>query len=398
MRGSKKAGPVKRRVMRGGGMAKKAGPVKKKAMRSGGRSSADMAGRQGATLSQAQMGRMAARQPSNNLLAGMTPVSRKKGGKTNLRDEEARVIGVQDNAADEMRRVKARRPKDAAERRDKKDQLARVGSRERNARDEMDRLRDEAGNMGMKKGGRSKADNSRTKMSHVAKKRDKNIGRTEAEIALPRAKNRVDEPPRKLDMKGVAEGDASTAMKRGGRSKKDAEKAQSKGTGNFDKYVRSRGWMREGNRPGSTSSGLKTGGKAVKKMATGRQTTAETRGAVPRSRATSPSTQRQGNMLINQHKRMAMGEDVLTGKMIKKKRGGRTASDSAKSKAAHSKSSHKYFAGASQNPKRVGRTIKKAGGKVANTAVRLNMGAPKVRTVKARGMGAAIKGGSYLEC
>ena len=41
MRGSKKAGPVKRRVMRGGGMAKKAGPVKKKAMRSGGRSAAD---------------------------------------------------------------------------------------------------------------------------------------------------------------------------------------------------------------------------------------------------------------------------------------------------------------------------------------------------------------------
>ena len=41
MRGSKKAGPVKRRVMRGGGMAKKAGPVKKRAMRSGGRSAAD---------------------------------------------------------------------------------------------------------------------------------------------------------------------------------------------------------------------------------------------------------------------------------------------------------------------------------------------------------------------
>jgi hypothetical protein len=305
-----------------------------------------------------------------------------RGGRANLRDEEARVIGVQDNAADEMRRVKARRPKDAAERRDKKDQLARVGSRERNARDEMDRLRDEAGNMGMKRGGRSKADNSRTKMSHVAKKRDKNIGRTEAEIALPRAKNRVDEPPRKLDMKGVAEGDASTALKRGGRSKKDADKAQSKGTGNFDKYVRSRGWMREGNRPGSTSSGLKTGGKAVKKMATGRQTTADklderlgnidgrestksqsygsrrnesnamTRGAVPRSRATSPSTQRQGNMLINQHKRMAMGQDVLLAK------GGKTPS---------------------------------------TTAVNLDMGAPKTKTIKARGMGAAIKGGQFRE-
>jgi len=275
MRGSKKAGPVKRRVMRGGGMAKKAGPVKKKAMRSGGRA--------------------------------------------NLRDEEARVIGVQDNAADEMRRVKARRPKDAAERRDKKDQLARVGSRERNARDEMDRLRDEAGNMG---------------------------------------------------------------MKRGGRSKKDADKAQSKGTSSHDKYMRSGGWQRKGNRPGSTSSGLKTGGKAVKKMATGRQTTADklderlgnidgrestksqsygsrrnesnamTRGAVPRSRATSPSTQRQGNMLINQHKRMAMGQDVLLAK------GGRAPS---------------------------------------TTAVNIDMGAPKTKTVKARGMGAAIKGGQFRE-
>ena len=328
MRGSKKAGPVKRRVMRGGGMAKKAGPVKKKAMRSGGRSSADMAGRQGgggargAALNQAQLGGMAANRPSRRPPAGATAlVSRNKGGKTNLRDEEARVIGVQDDAADEMRRVKARRPKDAAERRDKRAELSRVGSRERNARDEMDRLRDEAGNMGMKRGGRSKADNSRTKMSHVAKKRDKNIGRTEAEIALPRAKNVRNEPPRQVRAKG---------------------------------------------------------GK-IKKMATGRQTKAGL------------------SNKINQHKRMAMGEDVLTGKMIKKKRGGRTASDSAKSKAAHSKSSHKYFAGASQNPKRVGRTIKKAGGRVANTAVRLNMGAPKVRTVKARGMGAAIKGGQFRE-
>ena len=299
---------------------------------------------------------------------------KKAGGKTNLRDEEARVIGVQDNAADEMRRVKARRPKDAAERRDKKDQLARVGSRERNARDEMDRLRDEAGNMGMKRGGRSKADNSRTKMSHVAKKRDKNIGRTEAEIALPPAKNVRDEPPRKLP--------AEAGMKRGGRSKKDADKAQSKGTSSHDKYMRSGGWQRKGNRPGSTSSGLKTGGKAVKKMATGRQTTADklderlgnidgrestksqsygsrrnesnamTRGAVPRSRATSPSTKRQGNMLINQHKRMAMGQDVLLAK------GGRAPS---------------------------------------TTAVNIDMGAPKTKTIKARGMGAAIKGGQFRE-
>ena len=67
----------------------------------------------------------------------------RRGGR-NLRDEEARVIGVQDNAADELRRVRARRPHDAAERRDRRAQLARVGSRERNARDEMHRLRREA--------------------------------------------------------------------------------------------------------------------------------------------------------------------------------------------------------------------------------------------------------------
>ena len=73
-----------------------------------------------------------------------------------------------------MRRVKARRPKDAAERRDKKDQLARVGSRERNARDEMDRLRDEAGNMGMKRKAveaRRTLIIARKQKCHVAKKR-----------------------------------------------------------------------------------------------------------------------------------------------------------------------------------------------------------------------------------
>jgi len=75
----------------------------------------------------------------------------RRGGR-NLRDEEARVIGVQDNAADELRRVRARRPHDAAERRDKRSQLSRVGSRERNARDEMRRLRGEA--VGFQYGGR----------------------------------------------------------------------------------------------------------------------------------------------------------------------------------------------------------------------------------------------------
>jgi len=66
--------------------------------------------------------------------------SYRHGGR-NRRDEEARVIGVQDNAADELRRVRGRRPKDAREVRDRRAQLARVGSRERNARDEMRRLR-----------------------------------------------------------------------------------------------------------------------------------------------------------------------------------------------------------------------------------------------------------------
>ena len=73
-----------------------------------------------------------------------TPAKMSRGGMRNLRDEEARVIGVQDNAADEMRRVKGRRSNDTAERKDKRAQMARVGSRERIARDEMTRLRSEA--------------------------------------------------------------------------------------------------------------------------------------------------------------------------------------------------------------------------------------------------------------
>ena len=81
-----------------------------------------------------------------NLAKTFSKMKKAEGGKVNrnIRDEEARVIGVQDDAADEMRRVKARRPKDAKERRDKRQQLTRVASRERNARDEMRRLRDEA--------------------------------------------------------------------------------------------------------------------------------------------------------------------------------------------------------------------------------------------------------------
>tara|TARA_R110000803_G_C11952129_1_gene317817 strand:- start:880 stop:1407 length:528 start_codon:yes stop_codon:yes gene_type:complete len=80
-----------------------------------------------------------------------TPAKMSRGGMKNIRDEEARVIGVQDNAADEMKRVMGRRSNDAAERKDKRAQIARVGSRERNARDEMKRLRGEA-EMEIKKG------------------------------------------------------------------------------------------------------------------------------------------------------------------------------------------------------------------------------------------------------
>ena len=80
-----------------------------------------------------------------------TPAKMSRGGMKNIRDEEARVIGVQDNAADEMKRVMGRRSNDAAERKDKRAQMARVGSRERNARDEMKRLRGEA-EMEIKKG------------------------------------------------------------------------------------------------------------------------------------------------------------------------------------------------------------------------------------------------------
>ena len=74
------------------------------------------------------------------------PAKMNRGGMKNIRDEEARVIGVQDNASQEKRRVEDRRSNDAAERMDKRAQLARVGSRERNARDEMTRLRGEAEN------------------------------------------------------------------------------------------------------------------------------------------------------------------------------------------------------------------------------------------------------------
>ena len=56
----------------------------------------------------------------------------------NIRDEEARVIGVQDNAADQMNRIRYHSGRDA------QDERFRVAARERNAREEMGRLRGEA--------------------------------------------------------------------------------------------------------------------------------------------------------------------------------------------------------------------------------------------------------------
>ncbi len=245
MRGSKKSGPVKKRVMRNGGITKKSGPMKK---------------RGGGGISKK---------------SGPAKIKGMRSGGRNLRDEEARVIGVQDNAADEMRRVKARRPMDAAERRDKRDQLARVGSRERNARDEMDRLRREAVGMGMNTGGKTikkMASGSQTRADRL----DERLGNIDG---------------------------------------RESTKSQSYGSRR-------------------------------------NESNAMTRGAVPRSKTNSPSTKRQGNMLINQHKRMAMGQDVLLAK------GGKAPS---------------------------------------TTAVNIDMGEPKTKTVKARGMGAAIKGGNFRE-
>ena len=55
----------------------------------------------------------------------------------NIRDEEARVIGVQDNAADEMNRIRYHSGRAA------QDERFRVAARERDAREEMGRLRGE---------------------------------------------------------------------------------------------------------------------------------------------------------------------------------------------------------------------------------------------------------------
>ena len=238
-----------------------------------------------------------------------------RGGRTrrNLRDEEARVIGVQDDAADELRRVRARRPHDAKERADKRAELARVGARGRDARDEMHRLRDKAVGLGMKKGGKAKA---KKKQGYNARL-DESLGernKTKGKQSLASRRKESEGMEKAMKRRKYA---AVSTMDKGGRKKKAAKK------------------------------------KAAKKATPKKAATASKK----RSAALSP--------LINQHKRMAMGENVLTGKMIKKASGGKIKRTKA--------------------PKRVPST----------SGVRLNMGAPKSKTVKARGMGAATRGGQF---
>ena len=284
MRGSKKAGPVKRRVMRGGGMAKKAGPVKK---RGGG-----MAKKAGPV----KVKKMKAMRGGGSM-------------RRNLRDEEARVIGRQDDAADELRRVKARRPKDAAERRDKKAETRRVSARERDARDEMDRLRRKAVGLGMKKGGKTKKQGYNDKL-------DESLG------ARNKTKGKQSLKSRRKESEGMEK-----AM---GRRKYAA-------VGTMDKDDRR----------------LSKPKKAASKKAAAKKTKSKV------------GTAKGLSNKISQHKRMAMGENVLTGKMIKKAKGGKIAQTKA--------------------PKRA----------PATTGVKINMGAPKSKTINARGMGAAIKGGQF---
>tara|TARA_Y100001937_G_C6988438_1_gene270964 strand:- start:8 stop:730 length:723 start_codon:yes stop_codon:yes gene_type:complete len=227
------------------------------------------------------------------------PKKKARGGgmmRRNLRDEEARVIGRQDDAADELRRVRARRPKDATERRDKKDEVRRVSARERDARDEMGRLRRKAVGLGMKTGGKAK------------KKQGFN--------------DRLDES---LGMRN-----RKTSAK-----KSAPKKAAKKKAGLSDK--------------------------------------------------------------INQHKRMAMGENVLTGKMIKKKKGGQTMASRRKESEGMEKSmGRRKFAAVGTMDK--GRKKLAHGGRThSTTAVKIDMGMPKPKTIQARGRGAAIKGTQFRE-
>jgi len=143
---------------------------------------------------------------------------------------------------------------------------------------------------------------------------------------------------------------------------------------------------------------------------------------------------------INQHKRMAMGENVLTGKMIKrakggmagrrkesegmekakgrrkyaavgtmdkgkktKQRGGRTAADRPtrprikRPTPAAKRAAAPWLVSGTTKETATRRGLKKGGRAPATTGVNLNMGAPKVKTITARGMGAALRGGQFRE-
>ena len=98
---------------------------------------------------------------------------------------------------------------------------------------------------------------------------------------------------------------------------------------------------------------------------------------------------------IPQHKRMAMGEDVLTGKMLKKKKGGQTMKSRRKESEGMEKSMgrRKYAAVGTMDKGR--KKLANGGRTYATTGVKLNMGEPKTETVQARGRGAAIKGTQF---
>jgi len=100
---------------------------------------------------------------------------------------------------------------------------------------------------------------------------------------------------------------------------------------------------------------------------------------------------------INQHKRMAMGENVLTGKMIKRAKGGMAGRRKESEGMEKAKGRRKYAAvGTMDKGDKV--LKRKTGGRVHSpTAIRLNMGEPKTKTITARGMGAATRGGQFRE-
>lgn len=139
--------------------------------------------------------------------------------------------------------------------------------------------------------------------------------------------------------------------------------------------------------------GMKEGGKTMKQGYNDRLD--ESLGMRNRKKAAAKRTGM--SRLIPQHKRMAMGEDVLTGKMLKKKKGGQTMKSRRKESEGMEKSmGRRKFAAVGTMDK--GRKKMSHGGRTHSaTAVKINMGMPKTRTVTARGMGAATKGGQFRE-